>query len=319
MITNAHVVCTDAAYEDYALELERGDPRFAVRVHTLTEVARNARRWRNGYKSPPSKSLEWGSLLDARVLQPATFKSRYAVPPANYLNKEGKTCRWRDDDRIEAVRVWKEQHAGTEMLKVEEANNVERAYEVMRRDEKIAALLDSGPSQVWVAGEWQDKKTGLTVPIKCLIDKVPDPSDPIYGKCIADLKTTANASPRRFARDCHDYHYAVQAAFYLDLFTAATGQDKTDFVHIIQESFDPYELRSPPPILAARWVEAGRWEYQRMLAYYCACLSANHWPGYDHGDGWPVTEPEEWMLLQSLPTLDEAEVTAEPELDDIIP
>jgi hypothetical protein len=259
--------------------------------------------------------------LDARVLQPATFAKRYAVPPPTYVNKDGKVCKWRDDDRIEAVRTWKAEHEGVEMLSVEHADAVETAAAVLFADERVSALLTSGTAQVWVAAEWTDKASGLTVPVKCLIDKVPAVDDPVYGKCLADLKTTKNASPRRFARDCFDFNYAVQAAWYLDLYTAATGEDRTDFCHIIQESFAPYELRSPTPLLAQRWIAAGRYQYERMLGYYCACLKSGTWPGYDQGDEWPVTEPEEWMLMSILPTFTEAaaedEDEAEPE--EVIP
>lgn len=314
MITKAQIVSVDTEYSDYAPELERGNPKLVVRCHTLTEVTRNARRWLNGYVSPASKSKEWGAILDARVLTPKRFHQRYAVPPATYINKDGKTCKWRDDDRIEAVREWKEAHKGVEMLSTTDAAAVEQAVGVIARDERVLVLIDSGDHQVWVQGEWVDKATGLTVPIKCLIDMVPSVDDPIYGKCLADLKTTTNASPRKFARDCYEYGYAIQGAFYLDLYVAATGEDRTDFCHVIQESFPPYELRSPPPLLDGNWIEVGRCQYRAMLAYYCKCLATDTWPGYDADGQWPVTSPEPWMLQQPLATWNERE-QEEPETE----
>lgn len=312
---NAKVFRIGALPDEYLADPEqRGSPRLQVRPHVLGEVLRNPRRWRNGYESPESKSKDFGELLDCLALTPNQWPKRFCCTPDSYV-RDGEKKAWRNDKRIPEVAKWLEDHTGLKVVSDDTNASVHAALKVLQADDQIAGILASGRSQVWVIGQYEDTATGLVVPVKCLIDKVPDLTDPVLGDYLCDLKTCRNASPRRFARDCYDYHYDLQAAFDLDLYEAATGEGRSHWLHIVQENYPPYELRTPPPVLGEEFVERGRWLYRQALELYCRCATSGHWPGYDRVGTWPVTKPEEWMLsLENVytPEIQEPEEDEEP-------
>lgn len=294
--TNARIRSVDSNPNFYGIETEqRGSPKLIVRGHILSEILRNARRWRNGYESPKTASQEYGSLLDCLALSPMQWPKRYCVTPAEY-ERDGEKKKWRNDLRISEVSKWWEAHEGLTVVDSELNGGVHAALKVLEADPKIGAMLKSGKPQVWIEADYTDKSTGLVVPVKCLIDLVPAADHPMFGEYLVDLKTTTSASPQRFGRDVFNYNYDLQAAWYLDLYNAAKpDEERIDFVHIVQENFPPYECRMP--ILGRRFVERGRLRYQYALELYCRCVCSGFWPGYDPvATEWPITEPEDWML-----------------------
>jgi hypothetical protein len=95
----------------------------------------------------------------------------------------------------------------------------------------------------------------------------------------------------------------VQAALYLDLYTRATGEDRTDFLHAISESEPPYEPGRALLTAGSQFdfVEEGRRVYVDALRFYCRCVKSGKWPGYaDMAEnsihGWPICQPEAWMI-----------------------
>lgn len=316
IFTNAKVIGSNVLPARYADEPEqRGSPKLVVRGHLLSEVLRNPRRWRNGYESPESKSKQYGDVLDCLTFSPMQWPKRFCVTPAEY-ERDGERKKWRHDMRIPEVAKWWKDHEGLQEVDSELNGKVHAALKVLQADPKIGAALTSGKSQVWVQADYTDKATGLTIPVKCLIDLVPDYEHPLFGEFLVDLKTTASANPARFRRDVFNFGYDLQAAWYLDLYNAATGENRIDFCHIVQENFPPYECRMP--ILGRRFVERGRLRYQAALEIYCRSICSGFWPGYDPADKeWPITEPEEWMLNfeNVFPPETMKELEPEPELE----
>lgn len=324
IFTNARIVRVGADPGEYSYELEeRGSPTFTMRAHVLTEIRRNPRRWALGYVSPESKAKEYGEMLDCLALTPHQWPSRFCVLPEDAPRRPSerqRNAKKPSEDTIAACKWWDQwnaNHVGCAVVDNETNGAVHAALKRLQGDERICGFIRSGKAQVWVEATYNDRETGIAVPVKGLIDVVPDCEHPIYGKCLGDLKTTKSAEPRRFARDAFAYGYHVAAALYLDLYTAATGEDRTDFVHIVQESFPPYEPRMP--LMASSFVNLGRLIYQDTLALYCRCLKSNNWPSYDQDGRWPITEPESWMLDQGLVYQTLEEPTEAPEPEDVIP
>lgn len=295
IFTNARIVATQADPDEYGHEAhQRGAPEFSVRSHVLNEFRRNAHRWVMGYESPESAAKLYGNVLDCLALCPETWPERFCTTPATYVNKDGKECKWRNDGRIKEVAVWLEEHEGLTAVDSGTNASVHAALARLKADRDVWDFLRSGDAQVYVSALYQDRETGLSVPVKGLIDIAPDKEHPIYSGCLGDLKTTRNAEPRLWARDTYKYGYHVQAALYMDLWNAATGEDRTEFRHVVQENYPPYELRFP--FLGQRFIELGRATYQMLLAAYCKCVKTCFWPSYDVPGVLPITEPEEWML-----------------------
>ncbi len=268
----------------------------------LMEFNRCPHRWLMGFKSDETKSTEWGSLLDCMALTPERFGDEFAVTPAEY-----PATPKRKDDPIEMkpwnknatyCKEWEDGQDGKAIVKPDLLTEVKDAVKMLMADEQIKNLVAVSKSQIMVVGIFPDGETGLQIPVKGLLDLVPSVGSS-YCKSIADLKTCATASPFPWTRAVFEHGYHVQAAFYLDLWTSATGEDRDTFLHVLQENYAPWEVGKR--LLSQDFLELGRQTYVAALKRYCQCLSNNSWPGYDTEgkmvlNGWNLTSPEAWMI-----------------------
>lgn len=330
---DARIRAVQASHVEYEHEpAMRGDPAYVVRSHCLGEILRNAARWVSGYKSPDSKAKGYGSMFDCLVLVPEQWDKRYVMRPDTYpapaKHPKVKSGELREGDALDwnanagYCKDWAAKHKGLEPVSMEQQAEAIMAFSVLTST-KAKGIIASGPHQVWVEATYVDKATGRRVPVKGLIDIAPNGDSALYGEYLFDLKTTRNASPGNFRRECCKYNYDLQAAFYLDLFNAASPESpRITFAHIVQENFPPYATRIP--ILSSRFLERGRLRYRHALALYARAQETGQWPDYDPpGTDWPITEPEEWMLDQvlvypGLGDIDEEE-DEQPELAEVIP
>lgn len=281
-------------------ETDRGELGHVISSSTLRTFAECPSRWFDGYEAPDSDAKRWGTLLDCFVMTPKDFPKRFVEQPSHYTDKEGEQKPWRNDKRIKAVADWLEKNEGKETISANERFDLGMARDCLLADETIKAWLDSCDTQVWVKGEWADAD-GLVVPVQCLIDFVPR-KDSEFAKCLGDLKTTRNASQRAWARWCWQAGYHIQAAWNIDLYCAASGEDRNTFCFILSENYPPWQPAKR--MLSQDFLIIGRNQYQIMMANYCHCLRTNRWPDYDEGDnsvqGWGLVQPENWMQQQAI-------------------
>lgn len=322
MIINAQIVAHSVPPEQYqAEEAQRGSPDLVVRSHVLTEILRNAQRWYKGYVSPESKSKEFGNVFDCLLLTPQQWTRRFAVLPVDAPKKPTKAqlnAANPSPKTLEDIRWWDEwtRNNPGELVSQDLNGRVHAAVNRIREDKLIADLLDSSKKSVMLVAEWQDKQSGLTVPVKALLDIVPRADHPIFGNSLWDLKTCRNASPRAFQRDAQTYGYAIQAALYRDLWNAASGEARTDFGHVVIENYPPYEFRTPPPLMTQRFIDHGRLLYQKAFGIYCGALASGEWPSYDRRNGdWPLTDCDDWFLAVDT-IFDELPAEEEPAAQD---
>jgi len=287
-------------------EHPRGHPAFAMSRGELMEFNRCPHRWLMGYKSEETKATEWGTLLDCLALTPERFDDEFAVTPETY-----PATPKRKDDPIEQkpwnknatyCKEWEDGQDGKIVVKSELMTAAQEAVKVLTADLDIFEILRQSEKQVMVVGEYKDQETGLSIPVKGLLDLLPD-LNRRFGKSIADLKSCINGSPYPWTRTVFERGYHVQGAFYLDLYVAATGEDRIDFLHVLQESFAPWETGKR--ILSQEFIELGRLTYLTALKRYCQCLLSKKWPGYDSEgrmvlNGWNLTQPEAWMVGREL-------------------
>ncbi|ABN75780.1 PD-(D/E)XK nuclease-like domain-containing protein [Cereibacter sphaeroides] len=114
---------------------------------------------------------------------------------------------------------------------------------------------------------------------RCMVDNAPkDRCLPLY-----DFKTTMDASPEAIRKSIETYGYDVQMAHYLDVWKAATGEDR-DFVFIFQEKEPPHEVgvakllnfRHHP----ADFMEEARDKAHTARQVWGSCVETGNWPGY---------------------------------------
>jgi hypothetical protein len=108
--------------------------------------------------------------------------------------------------------------------------------------------------------------------IKGMIDLVPDGLD-----LLVDLKTTARiGSLFDITRTIISRGYHWQAALYLDLWNAASGEKRTRFVICFIEVSEPHE--SAWVEISPELIEAGRAGYMNALAKWQSCVAIDIWP-----------------------------------------
>ena len=94
-----------------------------------------------------------------------------------------------------------------------------------------------------------------------------------------DLKTCVSAEYHAFQRSLATYRYYVQAAFYLDGATEATGEPHKDFIFIAVEKSPPFSVALYT--LDKGSVEFGRQAYLADLNRLCDYReNPELWPGY---------------------------------------
>lgn len=307
MFKNATIVSRGIHPKNYHKPTaERGAREFIVSSSSLRAVfAKSPKHWFDGWELPESASLEYGSLIDCILLTPDQFKSQYAFEPAEYKNEKGEVKPWSNNAKV--CRAWNEDQKtmGLEIISDKEYSNAKAAVSRLWGDEQIKMFLDACDKQVWIQATWEDKATGLEIPVQCLIDLAGRP-DTQFRLRLGDLKTTKNAQPVAWSKWADFAGYDIQAAWNIDLYNAATGQGVTDFCFILSESFSPWEIGrrymtqdALEPGQDSGSIASGRRQYTKMMANYCKFIKNGFWPGYDDTDessesGWTLVTPDPW-------------------------
>ena len=189
-----------------------------------------------------------------------------------------------DDWRTKAARDAREEarSQGKAPLLTREFDAVNAMAESVLANQTARALLSQpGDTEVSLFADVDG------VPVRARFDFLPDRSE--RRTVAADLKTTIDASLGEFEKSVARYQYDVQAAWYLDALTAATGDDTAAFVFIAVEKEAPYLTGVYQ--LPTQWGEMGAVKARRARELFAECTSTGVWPGY----------PEEVRLL-SPPT-----------------
>jgi hypothetical protein len=284
-------------------EHPRGHPEFAMSRGELVEFNKCPNRWLLGYESEETKATEWGTIIDCLVLTPERFENEFSVTPLEYPatpKKKGEVPEMKPWNRNATYcREWEDAQTGT-VVKGDVLTQAQNAVKFLMADKQIAELIQCSEKQVMVVGEYRDEDTGIVVPLKGLIDLLPD-REGRFGSALADLKTCYTANPFSWTKAVDQHGYDIQAALYLDLHNATEGtSDRLEFLHVLQESYPPWQVGRR--ILSEEFVQLGRMKYLSALKRYCQCLKANSWPGFDDGEdrdilnGWRLVQPEAWMI-----------------------
>ena len=303
---NAKVIGANVSYETYSRQdAKRGDGEFSMSRGELVNFASNPAKWIAGFKedSEATPSTDWGSMIDCLLTSPEKFDANFAVSPETYPDaKTGEPKPWTGAANF--CKAWKKEQGDKTIIKSETMGSAEKAVSALRENQLIAELFSVSKKQVMVAGFWLDEATGLEIPIRVLIDLMPPKDHAIFGKWICDFKTARDGNPAKWPRVIDDHSYDVQAALITDLWIAATGEDRTDFVHIVQENVAPFHVTTPLPALSAEFLQYGRTKYQAALAKYAQCLATNVWPSYAPGGevmfGLQMISPDELWSYRKI-------------------
>lgn len=304
-ISEATIVGDGVSCETYLKqpdEVKRGDAGYVLSGSDLMEFANCPSRWIKGYKEEGTSATDYGSLLDCLLMDgvKAVFE-RFIILPEKYVVEKGPDKGEEKPWTFAATvcKEWRKEHnpLGKTEIKSQLWGIAQDAASQLLSDPQLAELFSTSRKQVMLTGVYVDKETGIRVPVKSLLDLVP----PDVGY-LADLKTTNNAHPRAWKRKVYDMDYHVQAVRHMDLWNAASGEQRNEFKHVIQENIHPFEVAKR--FLSSEFVAMGRLKYTQALQKYAQCIATNVWPGYDTAessadmviDGWLMCSPEAWMV-----------------------
>src|SRR6202000_3492768 len=127
--------------------------------------------------------------------------------------------------------------------------------------------------QVMVFADYKDADTGIIVPLKCLLDFVPSKDNARWGKTLGDFKSALSCNPPIWEKEIFRHNYDAQATLYHDMYFSATGEDRPDWVFIVQENQPPYEVADPLPMMSAGFIDIGRAKIAFALKFYARCLA----------------------------------------------
>lgn len=299
-ITEAKVIGDGVSSDDYLAQpngVKRGHRDYLMNGSDLMEFDNCPHRWVSGYQEEETKATEWGSLLDCYLMNRGAISDQFIILPATYTNEKGEVKPWNWNANV--CKDWRKEHnpTGKTEVKNEVFFSAKAAAELILADQQLAELFANSRKQVMLTGIYEDKETGVRVPVKSLLDLVP-----LNASFLVDMKSCNSAHPRAWKKHVFTYNYHVQAARHLDLWNAATGEQRNDFRHILQESVHPHEVAKR--FLSSEYLALGRQRYIQALKRYAYCIETNDWPGYDQPessadmiiDGWLMTSPEAWMI-----------------------
>jgi hypothetical protein len=290
------------AYVALGSDKKKGDVDFIMSRGELVRFDVNPWKWLKGERNSATKAMNWGSALDCMWLTPHRFKDLYAVCPETYTNDAGEEKPW--NWNANKCKEWRKdrEEEGKEVIKLEEMEEARIAKSRLMEDPIISKLFGESEVQVQCMVEYHDKDTKLVIQIKTLLDLVPNKGTE-WGEFLCDLKSTNDAAIYEWEKTVFYQHYAEQAALYTDAFNAVTSENRSGFLHIVQESEQPYAVARR--MLSVEFMQLGRDKYLSALKRYCRCLAEQKFPGYDDDnsdssnpiiDGWRLTNPSSWMV-----------------------
>jgi hypothetical protein len=287
MWTNAKILGADRKRGEHG-QFKRGDKQFVMSRTELVDFAPCPAKWlASEHSQETSDAMDFGSLLDCLSTTPEKLWDKFAIQPATYPaeGKKGEPPtdkKWNNNATFCKEWIAKAESEGKTVISQKMFDEAQLAFNSLKANEAIASLINDSARQVLIVADWKDEATGLTVPFAALLDLVPPSDHPTWGKCLADIKTARNGNPASWARVCDDSGYDVQAAIYFDIYKAARpNEDRTDFVHIVQENTFPFHVVSPPPAFSSEFLDWGRLKYKNALRKYCQCLATGIWPSYE--------------------------------------
>lgn len=230
----------------------------ALNWSSLKHILRSPKyfRWRVDHPEPRKLAFLLGGAIHAKVLEPDTFDSRYAL------------CLVRRDGRTEAYQEWMCEHPGAEPLNAKEMEVVLGAAAAVRDHREARELLDGCRHEEPLV--WDDPDTGLACKGRL---------DAINSELVIDLKMARNIAEREFAAAAARYGYHAQLA---------------GFYHAGAVALRKIDGKIPPKIIAVEPepphdvaiyqlsfddMQAGRNLVVSLMRRYQECMASDYWPG----------------------------------------
>jgi hypothetical protein len=167
---------------------------------------------------------------------------------------------------------------GLEVISTYRNQEARKATAALFARPEFAEMMAGGQTQVAVRYDFPELITEQPGILrgKGLLDIVPALDGP-WGNSLVDLKTTGKLDDiRQIEKTIYERGYHAQAALYLDMWNAVTGEDRREFTFVFQQNVAPYEVAVVK--LDAESLRIGRNWYLRAVKKWARCIALNEWP-----------------------------------------
>jgi exodeoxyribonuclease VIII len=221
-------------------------------------------RYINPYRQPKETTAEmaFGTMFHMYVLEPELFDNHYYVSvkcPHHGSSNLAKEYKKAEEKKAAGRAIILD----TELALIKEMTNG-------LFDHPKAFSLITG-AQYEKSIYWIDKESGL------LCKARPDILN-MQGKFVVDLKTTRDASKRKFSYDFKDGGNYIQSAMIREGIKEVTGETIESFVNLAVEKVEPFCAAHYP--VNNLYVDLGEQEFKHYLLEIKKCMEANEWPSY---------------------------------------
>ena len=248
---------TDMANDDYhsSSALSRSD---------IMKFRQSPHHFNNRHLTPfkETEAMALGSLVHTSILEPHLIDSEYFF---------GEKC-----DR--RTKVGKAQHLtqlelskGKTLVMPEQKEIAMEMVKAVQADPVAPGLLQDCNIEESIF--WTHEKTGLQLKSRPDARKLIDSDKSV----IVDLKTTKDASPRKFAWSCVDFGYYWQAAT-LKLALESIGHEMEQFIIVAVENTAPYT--TAVYVMEQDAINQAVIDLERWYLAIAECQDVGVWPGY---------------------------------------
>ena len=168
---------------------------------------------------------------------------------------------------------FKTKHAEKEVITAQEYYRMLAIVNSLRTSPRAEQFLATGSGVSELTCVWQDVTTAIWC--KARLDFVQ------RGSRVVDLKTTLDAARDAFARSSFSFGYHLQAAHYLEAWSAAGDNERPSFLFVALEKTPPFGCSVF--CMDPSSVELGRRKLDLLLERWAWCESDDDWPGYEEG------------------------------------
>jgi hypothetical protein len=205
----------------------------------------------------------FGSMVHQMALEPH-------LPPFWAVMPEGL------DGRTTAGKEWKAKHADKKCVNQDTWKRALGCIDAITNHPEAALAIKNSQKEVSC---FMRHPAFASIMRKARIDIV-------GGIALGDIKTTDDAREEAFMRQIGQLRYAMQAAYYIDLWNdLMPSEPKTHFAFIAVEDHPIEDVPGNPHgimvyRLSDKAIEHGRVQYTNLLIQYADCQRNNAWPCY---------------------------------------
>jgi hypothetical protein len=283
---------TEVNYFSIGQGIARGDERYVMSRTELLAFHHCPDAWYRGRKFEGNQSTEFGSLVDTLLLTPQEFEKRYVIKPLTYpsptKSDPNAMKAWNANSRTCKAFIQEAKREGKTVISEYDRREALSAVDVILKNEEARSIVSSADKQVVCRWDYVDRATGITVPMKCMLDLVGRDH-----KFLGDFKTCRNGDLDGFRKSGRALRYDVQVSLYAWGYRE-NYEDRDTWVFVCAENTKPYPV-SKFITSASKCDETGRTGkdtkygripgYEEMLRHYCHCLRTQKWPSYTSPTG----------------------------------